>query len=212
MSSRPIGILGGTFDPIHHGHLRLALEVRETLDLDHVRFVPAGLTNLRAPPAASGAQRLAMVQAAIAAPALVIDTRELDRSGVSYTVETLESMRAEFGPRPLCFILGQDAFNALPRWQRWQDLLQLAHLVVATRPGSTLLPAAQLAELVRSTRISDPGRLAAAPAGCLYLQQIPLLPISSTDIRARCKAGRSIAYLTPPGVEAIIEREHLYQS
>lgn len=201
-----LGVLGGTFDPVHHGHLRLALEVREALDLAEVRLMPAAQTNLRGGAQASAAQRLAMLEASLA-PGLVVDPREIVRGGVSYTVDSLEALRAESPRRPLCFILGADAWNALPRWHRWRDLLGFAHLVVASRPGADLLRHAPL-EKAWTSQVGD---LHASVAGRVYACAIPLLPISATDIRARVAAGRSLAGLVPPAVIEIIERHGLYR-
>ncbi len=202
----PVGILGGTFDPVHHGHLRLALEVREALGLAEVRLLPSARTNLRDAAQASGAQRLAMLRAALV-EGLVLDAREIERGGVSYTVDTLGALRAEGPRRPLCFILGVDAWNALPHWHRWQELLDYAHLVVASRPGAELRRHPSL-DAAWTTRAAD---LHALPAGRVIACAIPLLPISSTDIRARIASGRSVAGLVPPGVVDVIVREGLYR-
>lgn len=207
---KPIGILGGTFDPIHHGHLRLAIEIREALDLAEVRLVPARVPNLRGDPGARPEQRLAMLEIAVAGTALNIDARELCASGVSYSVETLAALRAECGPQPLCFILGQDAFNGLPRWHRWTELLNFAHLVVATRPGYRQPAAPELERLLSSTEVTAPAALTTLAAGRILRQGIPLLPIAATDLRTRVREGRSIAGLTPPGVLNYITHHHLY--
>jgi len=203
----PIGILGGTFDPVHHGHLRLALEVRERLGLVEVRLLPSAQTNLRDAAHATAAQRLAMLRAALV-EGLALDTREIERGGVSYTIDTLTALRADEPRRPLCFILGADAWNALPRWHRWQELLDHAHLVVASRPGAELRRHAAL----ESAWTDSPADLQTRPAGRVIACAIPLLPISSTDIRARIASGRSVAGLVPPGVMALIERDGLYRA
>ena len=130
-----IGILGGTFDPVHCGHLRLALEIREQLSLDTVRLLPASSPRLREKPRADGLQRLELLTAAVdGVPGLEVDARELDRDGPTYTVDTLESLRQEFPDTALVFILGMDSFQSLDRWHRWQELPGLAHLAVAHRP------------------------------------------------------------------------------
>ena len=211
MSGAPIGILGGTFDPVHCGHLRLGLEIREALALDHVRLIPASIPHHRPQPVAAGALRVEMLRAAATAPGLLVDTRELDRPGVSYTFDTLTSLRAEFGARPLCLILGMDAFNGLPGWHRWRELPTLAHFVVATRPDAEPHASAALEAFVAAARTVDPADLVAAPAGRLLFQRIPLLPISSSDLRRRLREGRSIDYLVPAPALAIIERERLYR-
>src|SRR5512143_4181715 len=133
---QPIGIFGGTFDPIHYGHLRTALELKRALDLERLHFVPAATPPHRAAPCTDAALRLRMVQAAIAGePGFVADDRELKRPGLSYTFDTLTSFRAEFPDRPLCLLLGMDAFLNLPQWHEWREIPQLAHVVVAHRPG-----------------------------------------------------------------------------
>src|SRR3974377_2148734 len=135
-SGGPMGIFGGPFDPIHYGHLRTAFELLETLRLPEMRFMPAGNPPHRDHTVASNAQRLEMVRAATARqPGFTVDDREMHKSGPSYSVETLAELRAEFPARPLCLIVGMDAFLGLPTWHQWRELLSLAHLVVAHRPG-----------------------------------------------------------------------------
>ena len=132
----PIGIFGGTFDPIHYGHLRTAFELLQALRLGELRFMPAGNPPHREQPMASAEQRVAMVRAATAGqPGFTVDDRETRREGPSYSVDTLAGLRAEHPTRPLCLIVGMDAFLGLPKWHQWQDILKLAHLVVAHRPG-----------------------------------------------------------------------------
>ena len=207
---KPIGILGGTFDPIHYGHLRLAIESREALELAEVRLLPARVPNLRDNPATTPTHRLAMLELAVVGTGLVIDPRELYGTGVTYTVETLSMVRAEIGARPLCFILGQDAFNGLPRWHRWKDLLALAHLIVVTRPGYQPPVTGELPGLLATCAVSSPRMLASRPAGSVLLQNIPQLPISATDLRARVAQHRNITGLTPAGVAAYIVRHQIY--
>lgn len=200
-----IGILGGTFDPVHHGHLRLAVEVRERLGLGEVRLVPTATTNLRDAPTASPAQRLAMLHAAVS-PGLVADDREIRRGGRSYTIDTLIELRAEFPDSPLCFVMGADAWNALPRWHRWRELKDYAHLVIANRPGTAVAEIPELSAVVTD----DPADLLGAPAGRVMVLPIPRLPISSTDLRARLHAGKSIDYFTPATVVALVRQHGLY--
>src|SRR5262245_20791089 len=133
---QPIGLFGGTFDPIHHGHLRTAFELWQSLQLAEVRFLPTGSPPHRVEALASSEVRLDMVRAAVAGqPAFVVDDREVRRAGVSYSFDTLAELRAEFPDRSLCLLLGMDAFLGLPNWHRWRELLDLAHVVVAHRPG-----------------------------------------------------------------------------
>jgi len=209
-SAAPIGVLGGAFDPVHNGHLRLAVEAREALNLDHVRVIPTGIPNHRERPQASTALRAEMLRAAINGAGLMVDTREIDRDRVSYTVETLESVRGDFESRSICLIMGVDAFNGLPQWHRWQELLSLCHLIVATRPQVDLAGNSALVDLVNEAGVDDSAGLSAATAGLVYFLRIPLLPISSTDIRERLRCGRSVKYLLPDPVLEIIERDRLY--
>ena len=204
--STALGILGGTFDPVHHGHLRLAIEVLERLGLDEVRLLPTATTNLRDTPTASPAQRLAMLESALV-PGLVADDREIRRGGRSYTIDTLIEMRQELPSASFYFVLGADAWNALPRWHRWQELLDYANLVIATRPGVTLTDIPELA----AARCETLAEFRAARAGRVLVLPIPRLPISSTDIRARLHAGHRVDYFTPAAVVALIDRERLYR-
>jgi nicotinate-nucleotide adenylyltransferase len=150
---QPIGIFGGTFDPIHYGHLRTALELKRALDLARLHFVPAASPPHRTAPSTDAALRLRMVQAAIAGePGFFADDRELKRPGLSYTFDTLTSFRAEFPDRPLCLLLGMDEFLNLPYWHKWRELLDLAHVVVAQRPGWEAPRGGSLGELYLERR------------------------------------------------------------
>ncbi|GAB4289281.1 MAG: nicotinate-nucleotide adenylyltransferase [Thiohalomonadaceae bacterium] len=209
-----VGILGGTFDPVHFGHLRAALEAQEVLGLAEVRLLPCGQPPHREPPRASATDRLAMLELAAAGqPGLRVDRRELERSGPSYMVDTLASLRAELGAAPLCLLLGSDAFLGLPQWHRWRELLQLAHLVVLHRPGWTLesVPV-PLAEVLAAHRLATAAALTARPAGGILLQPVTPLDISATAIRAQIAAGRSPRYLLPDAVWDYIRRRDLYVS
>jgi len=210
-SARPIGLLGGTFDPVHNGHLRVALEAYELLDLAEVRLLPLNAPGHRPPPVADAALRAEMLRAAARAP-LVVDCCELERGGTSYTVETLEHLRERFPRRPLCLIIGLDSYNTLPTWHRCEALLTLAHVVVAARPDVAHPPLSGLDELVanaQSERVSD---LHDNVAGTVHFLDIPLLPIASSDLRARCRSGRSVRHLVPEAVDALIARRRLYRA
>lgn len=207
-----IGILGGTFDPIHHGHLRPALDVLQALGLDEVRLVPLRLAVHRAQPVATAGQRLAMVRAAVAGePGLAVDSREIDRAGCSYSYDTLASIRAEVGPdRALCFLTGADAFRAFLTWHRPLDILELAHLVVMERPGAGEIADPGLRRLVGERRAHRREELAAVPAGRILCQPVTALDISATVIRGLLAQGLSPRYLLPDAVLALIRREGLY--
>lgn len=221
---QPLGIFGGTFDPVHIGHLRLAEEAREQLGLAQVRWIPAGQPPHRAGPQVAAAHRLALVRAAVADnPAFTVDSAEVEAAAPSYSVITLERLRAQEGERPLVLLLGADAFWGFTRWHRWHDIVELAHLAVLTRPGSQgeacdlLDPArlagdAELAALVAARRLAPEDRdgLARHPAGRLVFLPMSPLAVSATDIRARLRQGRSVRYLLPPSVIDYIAAHRLY--
>jgi nicotinate-nucleotide adenylyltransferase len=201
----PMGIFGGTFDPIHYGHLRTAFELYQQLRLPEVRFMPAGMPPHRDSTNASNALRLRMVEVATAGqPGFVVDDREMRRSGPSYTVETLRELRAEFPRRPLCLVTGMDAFLGLPSWHRWRELLELAHLVVAHRPGWEAPTTGTLGELLAARATAEVADLHGALAGRIYIHAVTQLEISSTEVRTLIAAGRDPRFLMPDGVRDII--------
>jgi nicotinate-nucleotide adenylyltransferase len=201
----PLGILGGAFDPVHVGHLRLALEVAEQLELEEVRLVPSANPPHRDPHVASGEQRIAMLEAAVAdTPAVTVDDREIRRAGTSWTVLTLEELRAEFPDRSLCLLVGEDAFLGLPDWHRAAEILELAHVAVARRPGWELPAAGPVAELLARYEVVGRERIHEQRSGCISVCEITQLEIASSVIRKRISSGTSIRYLTPgPVVEMI---------
>jgi len=203
------GIFGGTFDPIHYGHLRTALELKSLLDLAKVHIVPCADPPHRTAPMSDGALRLRMVEAAIRnEPGFVADDRELKRAGVSYTIDTLASFRAELPGRSLCLLLGMDAFLGLPQWRRWRELTTLAHIVVAHRPGWEVPTTGTLGELLRDLRAPSVAELHSKAAGLIHVQPVTQLEISSTDLRDSLRAGRDPKFLVPDSVrEIIIETE-----
>lgn len=217
MSGRdePIGLLGGTFDPVHYGHLRLAEEAREALDLAEVRWLPAGQPPHRQVPRVAAAHRLEMVRRAVADnPAFAVDDAETRVDAPSYSVTTLERLRAGMGDRPLVLLMGADAFLGLATWHRWRDLLSLTHIGVAARPGFDLSPAALPAELAGACadRLgADPRLLRAAPAGRVVQFAMTPLAISASLLRARLAAGLSARYLLPDPVREYIDRQQLYR-
>jgi len=208
----PIGILGGTFDPVHHGHLRLAQECLEALRLAEVRLVPVHSPPHRAAPAAAPAQRLAMLEIGTQTEdRLVADGRELERGGSSYTIETLESLRREAGTRPLCLIMGMDAFRQINTWKRWTALLDHVHIVVVDRPGKEpRFDDREVARLFVEHAASGPDVLRALPAGRILRLNAPLLDISATHIRGLIASGRNPRWLLPDAVIDYIRREKLY--
>lgn len=213
----PLAILGGTFDPVHFGHLRLACDVRDALGLDDVRLVPSGDPPHRRPPHASAADRVAMLQLAVAEfPPLAVDTREIMRGGKSYTVDTLAELRKEMSTRSLLLLVGADAFHGFPAWHRWRTLFDLAHIVVVPRPGVETERglSADLSAVWRERRVDDPRLLRERPAGTIYVQPVTAQPISSSFIRSRLAAASpavEIAGLLPASVLAYIETHRLYR-
>lgn len=213
----PIGILGGTFDPIHYGHLRLAQEIGQGLKLDEVRFVPSGTPPHRAAPLTSALERLAMVRLAVRDNALfTVDEREIQRNGPGYTVDTLAELRREIGPaRPLCLLVGADAFLDFATWSRWHELFTLAHIVVAHRPGFPVdawqerMPQ-PLAREYASRTLQQPLAVHLAPAGGIAVIAIAALDISATMIRDCILAGASPRYLLPDSVLDYIQTRKLY--
>ncbi len=201
----PLGMFGGTFDPIHNGHLRTAFEFAERLDLERVLFIPAADPPHRPPPRVTARQRLEFVRAAIDdEPRFALDDRELRRGGRSYTVLTLGELRAEHGDRPLVLCLGMDAFLGLPGWHRWEELATLAHIAVAHRPGFQPPVEGPLAKLVAERRSEDPADLAASPAGRLFFFAGTQLELSATELRDVLESGRDPRYLMPEAVRRMI--------
>jgi nicotinate-nucleotide adenylyltransferase len=217
MNITPIGILGGTFDPIHFGHLRLAEEMLELAKLGQIRFIPAGTPPHREQPQTSAQHRSAMVKLAIAdQPAFVLDEREVERSLPCYTVDTLRELRAELGADiPLCLLMGSDAFLQLHTWHEWEKLFELAHIVVGCRPGFTLeehiYGATAALQREYDGRLCRPEELSQWPRGGIFELPIPKLEISATDIRCRVAEGRTIRYLLPSAVADYIHQHHLYE-
>ena len=206
-----IGIFGGTFDPVHYGHLRTGFELMQALGLAEMRYIPAGRPPHRDQPLADATLRLAMVRAAIAGqPGFTVDDREVRRDGPSYAVLTLEELKSEAPARRLCLAVGMDAFLGLDRWHRWRDVLRLAHVVVAHRPGWRAPADGTLGELLSACGTRDPARLAAADAGLVYVHAVTQLEISSTDLRNIVTGGRDPRYLVPDEVREIIRRTGCY--
>lgn len=207
----PIGIFGGTFDPIHFGHLRTGFELWQELRLGELRWLPTGNPGHREQPIADPGLRLAMVRAAVAdQPAFVVDDREVRRVGVSYSADTLAELRAEFPQRSLCLILGMDAFIGLPTWHRWRDILELAHVVVAHRPGWKVPTMGPLGELMVDRGTGSVNDLHRALAGRIYVHAVTQLEISSTDLRNIITSGRDPRFLVPDAVRDIITETQCY--
>lgn len=208
-----IGILGGTFDPVHCGHLRLALELRAALGLDSVRLMPAASPRLRDPPKAPPEVRMRLLEAALAGvPGLEADGRELDRPGPTVTADTLQALRSELPGASLCLIMGMDALCRLDAWIDFERIPILAHIVVARRSGAPSLPRdGTVANFLRARRRDDPNAIRLAPAGFVVcVHDVPVLDISATRVRSLRARGESIRFLVPDPVHDIIDKEDLY--
>ena len=203
-----ICLLGGTFDPIHYGHLRPAHEAMEALGCTTLHVIPAAQPPHRPAPVASAAQRERMVELAVAEfPGFRADDRELRRGGLSYSVLTLESLRAEYAQQPLCLLLGVDAFLGFESWHRWQDILDLTHLVVLTRPGWTLQTMAGWAR----ERSGDKDMLSRCAAGHLFFLSVTPQHISATELRAALAQGGTVHGLLPEAVWEFICQNKIYR-
>lgn len=206
-----IGILGGTFDPVHFGHLRTALDVVEYLHLDQMRLIPCALPPHRQQPVATAAQRRMMLELGIKNhPKLVVDDRELYREGPSYSVDTLLSLREEFPDNPLFLLMGTDTFLTLQSWSRWQQIFELAHVVIMQRPNEALDLSGELASLYHQKQAKAED--IALPAGKIWLVPVTQLAISATTIRESLSTQRDVRYLLPDAVITIIEQLGLYQT
>jgi nicotinate-nucleotide adenylyltransferase len=213
--SELLGIFGGTFDPVHVGHLRLAEEACEHLGLQQVLWIPAGQPRHREPPRVTAQHRLDMVRLATAGnPAFLVDGSEALSPQASYTVPTLERLRsAEGSQRPLVLLLGADAFAGLPTWHRWHELFALAHIAVSHRPGFPIGPASlpeALAVEFEQRRRADPAELHNTAAGSICTFAMTQLAVSATQIRALLANGKSARYLLPEAVIAYIQQHQLY--
>jgi len=212
-ASAPVAVFGGTFDPVHYGHLRSALELVEELDLAQLRLMPSAVPPHREKPACSAEHRAAMVRLAVAGePRLACDDRELHRAGRSYTYDSLLELREECGwERSLCMVLGCDALLELEGWHRWRELTDLAHVVVIARPGWAIPRQGVMAAWLSDHRGAGAEALRGAAAGRVLIEELRPLDISSTEIRELLASGRSARYLMPEAVLDYIQRNKLYR-
>jgi len=203
-----IGILGGTFDPIHHGHLRPALDIMQQVGLSEVRFIPNRLPPHRDVPKLSDQQRAELVKLAISDRSeFILDDRELQREGPSYMVDTLQSLKDEYPDVTLCLIMGMDAFSGLPQWHRWQSILELCHIIVSTRPGAELPHFALKAPFSQNIN-TTPESLLQRSFGQILLQSVTQLDISASQIRNYLSLGQSTQYLLPETVRDKLEQAY----
>ncbi len=207
----PIGVFGGTFDPIHYGHLRTAFEMLQALRFDEVRFMPCGDPPHRGETFADAKLRYEMVRVATEQQSgFAVDDRELRREGPSYSMDTLMTLREEFPERSLGLILGMDAFLDLPTWHRWEEIIDVAHIVVAHRPGWRAPDIGPLGELIAERGTHRVGDLHATRQGRIHIHAVTQLEISSTEIRDLVAAGRDPRFLMPDEVRDVIARSRCY--
>lgn len=206
-------IYGGTFDPIHYGHLKSVAALAAEVSLRQVIIMPNNVPPHRPQPQASSIQRKKMVELAITGnPLFTLDGRELERSTPSWTVETLEQIRAEKGhQQPLAFIIGQDSLIGLPRWHRWEALLMLCHLLVCQRPGYPLtMETPEQQQWLEKHRTDSAEQLQQQPAGKIFIAPTPMYDISATTIRQRLESGQACDDLVPAAVLDFIHQQRLY--
>ncbi|MEH6575900.1 MAG: nicotinate-nucleotide adenylyltransferase [Amphritea sp.] len=212
MTHKILAFMGGTFDPIHNGHLRTALEIQQWLGIERVALMPSKAPVHRLAPGRSAQQRLEMLRIAVVdEPALYADEREVLSSQPSFTVLTLESLRRDLGGEvPICMVVGMDAFLSLPSWDRWTELLQLAHIVVVKRPGWVYKPDEVMRRLTRTHEVTHKDKLMNSPAGHVIFHELTPLAISATQVRELISTGHSPRYLIPDGVWNYIQQQQLY--
>ena len=207
-----IGILGGTFDPIHLGHLQPALQAMQSLGLAQIRLMPNHIPPHRPQPIATAEQRLTMVRlAAESYPGFVVDDRELQRHAPSYTIDTLIELRRELPETPLCFLIGMDSLLSLPTWHRWQELLDYTHLVVSVRPGWEAQFSAPLASFVASHQLADHNQIHHQLAGGLFLLENDPVAISASALRLELASGIISREWLPDAVAEYIAQEQIYR-
>jgi nicotinate-nucleotide adenylyltransferase len=206
-----LGLFGGTFDPVHIGHLRTAFELRVRLGLDRLHFIPAAEPPHRPPPTAPTQLRLRMLEAALAGEAdTVLDRREIERSGPSYTIDTARGLREEYPDHALCLLLGMDAFLGLPDWRDAGQLLDIVNIVVARRPGASLPDSGRLGRLLEAHSVDAGPDQVWAAAGQIIVLDVTQLEVSATDLRASIRAGVEPRHLVPDSVLKIILQTGCY--
>ena len=210
-TQKAIGILGGTFDPIHHGHLRMAIELYQAFDLAKVHIMPTGNPMYRKQPVASKEQRFDMVKSALQnEPVLFADDREIRRKGASYTIDSLIEMRAEMPETPLCILIGIDALLGFASWHRYQEILDYAHIIIAHRPNYHLPPDDIMTRLLHSHQQKEIAFIHENIAGGILFHSITALDISATDIRKQIAMEGNPRYLLPDTVYDYIKQNHIY--
>ncbi len=208
MSHSPILILGGTFDPIHFGHLKPALETLDAIGYAQLLLVPAARPPHRRAPLATAEQRLAMARlAADTDKRIEVDDRELHRQGPSWTIDTLQSFRKQWPQRPLALLIGEDSLHQFSTWKHWQDIPQLAHIVAMHRPGEQR----SLPQWASKRAIQNPEILKKQPAGRFFFVKVSPNPVSATTLRARLRRGEDVSGMIPDKVIDYIQQNQLYR-
>jgi nicotinate-nucleotide adenylyltransferase len=211
--TKPIGILGGAFDPIHIGHLRLALDFLQILDLAEVRFIPCKMPVHKDNTLATVEQRLTMLRLILDDfPQFCLDDREIKRDSASYMIDTVKSLRQDYPDTPLCLLLGSDAFLSLDTWKEWQKLLDYVHIIVGLRAGSPFLLNDNLTNLIATHQIEDVESLYNSVQGGIYIQTVSQLEVSATTLRSQLAAGLETRFLLPDIVYYYIQQHQLYRT
>lgn len=209
---KSVAFLGGTFDPVHNGHVQSALELKQRLSLDKLYLLPCHIPPHRQLPGVDSRHRLAMVELAVAGSGLLVDDRELQRNKPSYTVDTLQLLRKELGDNTsLVWVMGSDAFALLDSWYRWRELLDLAHIVVMARPGEQRPLQPAVAELLRAHQATSMAQLQQQPAGLIWLESLTPYPVSATSIRQALADNAPVDHLLPAAVLNYIQHHQLYR-
>ena len=208
-----VAIFGGTFNPVHIGHLRIATELAETLQVESIGLMPCAFPPHRGMPGATAEERLAMLEAAVADYSLLrTEDIELQREAPSYSIDTLLLLRQKIGQQePLFLCVGMDTLNQLDNWHRWQELLQHCHIVVSSRPGWTAPNSGALSDWLAANHCDDLSAMHQRPSGQVYICDLTLLEVSSTSLREKIKRGDNIDFLTPKPVVEYIQQHHLYE-
>lgn len=209
-----IGIYGGTFDPVHFGHLRPALDVYSLLSLSKIRFIPCGVPAHRDAPVANSQQRLDMLALALERQAnFMVDDREVNRSGTSYMVDTIKSLLKDFSDEKFCLIIGMDAFVKLDTWKDWETIIELVSLVITQRPrfAPSSIPSSDLIQYMDVKRVNDRASFLNSQQTQCFFCPVAQLDISATNIRDLVRAGSDVDYLLPEKVVNYIQENNLYR-